>query len=277
MAWLQTLFVLMSPSAVIVFTLVIARVGGIVVTAPIFGGNEIPAQVRVLLTFALSVLVAPVQLSRHATLPTTPVDWLLAIISETLVGLILGLGLLVIFSGMQIAGQLISQLGGMSIGEVFNPQFDTNMPLFSQLLHMFALALFAISGGHRQAMQALLDTFAALPCGQLLVSDSLVDTCTTLITQSFHMGIRVAAPAVLALLLATLVLGIISRTLPQLNVLSFGFGVSALVTFGIVWVSLGAVAIVFQHYIDLGLDLSNDWLSTPNSLTPATPVSTRPF
>jgi flagellar biosynthetic protein FliR len=78
---------------------------------------------------------------------------------------------------------------------------------------------------------------------------SLVEMFLLLIAQSFHVAIRAAAPVVTAVLLATLVLGLISRTLPQLNVMVVGFGLNAMITFGVMFVSLGATLLVFQDQI----------------------------
>lgn len=246
MTWLA----LLDPGLLVIFALVLSRVAGIVVTAPIYGGPEIPAQIRILLAICLALLVTPGQLARVPETPDTLAELGLVMAGESLIGIILGLGVLVLLSGMQMAGQIIAQMSGMSIGEVFNPQLDTNMPLFSQLLYYFALAIFALGGGHRLVMGALLDTYQAMPPGQAILGDSLLETCSTLMTQSLSLGIRVAAPSTAALLVANVVLGIISRTMPQLNVLSFGFGFSALITFAILWMSLGSVGTVFEGQLE---------------------------
>ena len=84
-----------------------------------------------------------------------------------------------------------------------------------------------------------------------------------LITQSFHVAIRAAAPVVTAVLLATLVLGLVSRTLPQLNVMVVGFGVNAMVLFGVMFLSLGAAILVFQDQIVPTLHLLFQTLRIP--------------
>jgi flagellar biosynthetic protein FliR len=246
MSWL----LLLNPSLLVIFMLVLARVAGIVITAPIYGGPEIPAQVRVLLAIMLAMLVTPVQMARVTDPPETLAELTIVMAGESLIGIILGLGVMVLLSGMQLAGQVVSQMSGMSIGEVFNPQLDASVPLFSQMFYYFALALFALLGGHRLIMGALLDTFDTMPPGQAILGDSVVEMCSTLLTQAMSLGVRVAAPATAALLLANIILGIISRTLPQLNVLSFGFGFSALITFAILWLSVGNIGHLFEEQIE---------------------------
>ena len=162
-----------------------------------------------------------------------------------------------------MAGDMMSRVGGLTLADVFDPTTSTNVPLFSQLLSLLSTALFLIIGGHRILLGGLLDTFSAIPPGGSVAMflgtgdggsgpgllASLVEMFLVLITQSFHVAIRAAAPVVTAVLLATLVLGLISRTLPQLNVMVVGFGLNAMITFGVFFLSLGAALLVFQDQI----------------------------
>jgi flagellar biosynthetic protein FliR len=104
-------------------------------------------------------------------------------------------------------------------------------------------------GGHRLVLGGLLDTFAWLPAGQGAFSRSAVDAVTVLFAQSFVLGVRVAAPAIVALLLATLIMGLLSRTLPQLNVMALGFGVNAIVALMAIGASLAGACWVFQDQV----------------------------
>ena len=174
--------------------------------------------------------------------------------AEALTGLTLGLGVLVLFSGVQVAGQLISQMSGMQLSDVFDPGFDTHLPVFSQLLYLVTLAVFVAIGGHRRVIEALLDTFVWMPTGQGVFSQSVTAAMTSVLSQSFVLGVRAAAPAMMALVLATLILGLASRTLPQLNVMVLGFGASAAVTLAVVGVSLGAAAWLFADQLEPARD-----------------------
>ncbi len=254
MFWLQQLAL----EHFVIFTLVLARVSGLVMTAPIYGTTDIPMQVRGLLAVALAVLVTPTQCAVPQADPGSIVNYLVMAGGELMVGAALGLGIVVLLSGIQVAGQIIGQMSGMSLADVFNPGFDDQVPVFSQLLYYVTLAIFVILGGHRRLMDGLLGTFATFPPGQLRVPDTIGETVASLLTQSFVLGIRAAAPAMVALLLTTLVLGFISRTLPQLNILAFGFSLSALVTFCTLAISLGTMAWIFQQQIEPALDIVLD-------------------
>jgi flagellar biosynthetic protein FliR len=182
--------------------------------------------------------------------PQNLVDFALLVAGETLIGVTIGMGITLLFSGVQVAGQVISQMSGLQLADVYNPGFDANVSVFSQLMFYVALGVFVIIDGHRRVMGALLDTFASLPPGGGGMPESVGETLTTLVAQSFVLGVRAAAPAMAALLVATLVLGLVSRTLPQLNIMTLGFGFNSLVTLGVICLSLGTVAWAFQDQVE---------------------------
>jgi flagellar biosynthesis protein FliR len=246
MAWLSEI----SSHHVLTFALVLVRVLPLVMIAPIFGSSHVPARVRVALGLALALLIVPVELAKSTPRSDTFGGFTVLAGAEALIGLTLGLGILLLFASMHVAGQLISQMSGMHLAEVFDPGFETSQPVFSQLLTLATMAVFFLIGGHRKVMEALLDTFAWLPAGQGMFSRSVFDAASSLLTQSFALGIRAAAPAMVSLLLATLILGLVSRTLPQLNVMALGFGINALVGSIALGASLGAAVWVFQEQLE---------------------------
>jgi flagellar biosynthetic protein FliR len=232
-----------------VFTFVLARTGALVMTAPIFGSMAVPRQVRLIIAVAISLLVTPVNFSA----PLPPMENLAHygrhLASEVLIGLLLGLGINILFSGIQVAGQIVSQMSGLSLADVFNPGFEEDASVFSQLFYFLTLAVFVAVGGHRIVTESLLETFAWAPPGHAALGHTTVDVITSIVTQSFAIGIRAAAPLLVAMTLATLVLGLISRTLPQINIIAIGFGLSSLLLMGVLFLSLGAIAWAFQDPI----------------------------
>jgi len=234
----------------LLFTLVLTRVSGLVMTAPIYGTPEVPVQVRALLAFALALLITPTQLGAFVAYPGSLANYLVFLGSELVIGVILGLGIVILFSGIQLAGEAIGRLSGTMLADIFDPATGESVPLFSHLLFLLAVAVFVCIGGHRMVMGGLLDTFQTIPPGRAGLPDSLAWTLVTLIAQSFALGLRAAAPAIVSLLLANVVLGLIGRTLPQLNILVLGFGINALLTFGVLILSLGAAVWVFQGQIE---------------------------
>jgi flagellar biosynthetic protein FliR len=233
-------------SRFMIFTLVLTRTGGLVITAPLFTALSLPIQVRAFMAVAMALLMTPVYLNTPLPPAADLGSYAHLLANEALVGLLLGLGMMILFSGIQVAGQIVSQMSGMSLADVVSPGFDENVPVFTQFFYMLALATFVCVGGHRALTEALLDTFTWAPPGHAMLGDSFVEALTDIMTQSFVLGVRAAAPLLVALLLSTIVLGLVSRTVPQINVIAVGFGLNSFLTLAMMMVSLGAVAWTFQ-------------------------------
>jgi flagellar biosynthesis protein FliR len=253
----------MTETYLILFTLVLARVAGLTMTAPIYGTAEVPLRVRAVLAAALAILIIPSQWQAALPCPGNAVHYLMLLGCEALIGACLGLGVMIFVHGMTLAGALVGQASGLSLSDVFDPTLDENVPLFSRLLFLVAVAVFVCLGGHRMVMAGLLDTFQTIPPGSGRFPGSLGDGFVTLVSQSFALGVRAAAPAVTALLLATLILGLIGRTLPQLNTLSLGLGLNAMLAFAALGLCIGAAAWAFQDQILPAMQTILDALKTP--------------
>ena len=240
------------------FVLVLARIGALIMTAPIFGTRAAPVQARVALAIVTALMVTPLQGGAAGADMNYPLAFGKFVVNETLLGLLLGLGVMILFSGVQLTGQIISQIGGTAIAEGVDPNLEENVPVYSQLFYFLTLVMFVLLDGHRLTIEAVLDTYTWLPPGKAVLGHSFVAALTTLLGQSFALGIRAAAPAMTALLLSTLVLGLIGRTVPQINVLVVGFNLNALLTIASLFVSLGAIAWAFPQQACDALDLLRD-------------------
>ncbi|MCL6504402.1 MAG: flagellar biosynthetic protein FliR [Pirellulales bacterium] len=233
-----------------VYLLVLARISGLVIVGPVLGGPELPAQVRVLLAVALTLLVAPLQSAGGAYVPRTLWELLLAAAGELAIGVALGMGVVALLAGLQLAGQIVGQASGLSLAEVFNPTLETSVPIFSQLWYVLGVALFVVVGGHRLVIAGLLETLAAIPPGSAGLELAWDELASRLASQSLALGIRAAAPSLAAVMLATLVLGLIGRTLPQLNLLVMGFGLNALATLWVLAASLAGTVWLLEAELE---------------------------
>jgi flagellar biosynthetic protein FliR len=222
--------------------------------------------VRALLAAAVSLLVLPTQWNATLPPPENLIDLGILVVTELLVGLFLSVGLLVLFAGVQLGGQIVAQMSGMTLATVFSPGISADVPLLSQFFYLSTLAFFLTFGGHRAVMGGLMATFGSVPLGSFELTRDVVDTLIVLVGESFHLGLRVAAPSMAALLLSTLVTGLISRALPQLNILALGFGINSMMTMAILSVSLGGVAWVFRNYTERVLDQLFEALAVPPEL-----------
>lgn len=226
-------------SGIMVFVLVLARVGAMLSLAPIWGSRAVPMRLRAMLAVMIALLITPLH---HVSLSQSDfLDLTLAIAKETGLGLAMGATLSMLFGSLQIAGQLIAQTSGLSLAESYDPSQDETTPVFSQLLDQLGLTIFVLLGGHRQALHAVLDSFAAMPPGKADLPPDLIIAMTDVLTKSCTLGIQVAAPVMLAMLVSNLVLGLVSRALPQLNMMNMGLGINAILALLVLALTLGSL------------------------------------
>ncbi|MFQ5733023.1 MAG: flagellar biosynthetic protein FliR [Planctomycetaceae bacterium] len=166
-------------------------------------------------------------------IPPTFMDYAWVAVGEFSLGLVLGVGVLIILSGLQLAGELIDQQTGLSLGEISNPGLEINGSITGQFLFLFGTTLLLVMeplNGHLMMVGSLVETFQTLPVGEAGLASSTVDLLNTLVHQSLMLGIRVAAPLLAVMSLVALTMGFLGHTVPQLNVLVIGFPVRASVS-----------------------------------------------
>lgn len=167
---------------------------------------------------------------RPVALPDTLGGYVVVALGELLLGYVLSLGVLVVLSGLQIAGQLIDQQAGFGLGEIIHPDFDSTGSITGQTLMIMGSMIFLILepwGGHLILFQALLHTFETMPLGEAYVSRSALELVVGLMQEAFILGVRVAAPLVVMMTLIDITLGFLSHSVPQVNLQAVGFAVRA--------------------------------------------------
>ena len=233
-----------------VFALVAARLGGLLMFQPILGAMAIPMNLRVLLVLGLAALITPI-VGLPPDAPASPLAILLAMGTEVLLGGLIGLVGVTCFLGVQWGGLLIAQESGLAFGHIVDPNSEEQETVIGVLYLQLAAVVFLILGGHRALIAACLDTFVTIP---LLSDTGVTQFGAELLCQAVTLGgqiaMRVAAPAVLAMFLANLAMGFVSRTMPTLNVLAVGFSIKAMLAFLLMAVSLPSAADAFLGAVD---------------------------
>ncbi len=238
------------PPQVLVFLFVLTRVAGLALMAPLFGFRTATWQVRGLLALAIALLVTPVSdWQPLCSLLDDPWEVLSAICREAVLGLVLGTAIVLLVSAIQAAGRLIGQMSGMSLAEAVDPSGGATSG-FGKLFELTAIATFLLTGGHRQVMAALLDTFQWMPPGRAGFHAGLVATLQEVTAHSFELALRACAPVLLALLLSALVMGVLNRLIPQINTLSVGFSLNMIVAMALVVLTLGSMTWIFRGHVE---------------------------
>ena len=204
-----------------VFALVLFRLAGLMLTAPILGSSVLPRRVRVAFAVAFAFVIFPL-VRGQAPAELTLTMALVGGVQELMIGVTIGLGLSLLFCGVEVGGLMVGQQAGIALGRVFNPAQNEQTTITGQLYSIVLMLVFLLVGGHRAMVAALLDTFRVIPVLSQEFDESVVVLLTEMLASSFILAIRLAAPVLIALLMTTMALGFLSRTMPQLNILSIG-------------------------------------------------------
>jgi len=221
------------------FALVLARVAGLMLSVPMLASSQIPRMAKAWLVVVLSLMAYPA-VAPHLPESLTLGEALAGMLGEFVIGEVLGLGVGMVFFAAQIAGQVVGHQSGLSLGQVFNPLYDEESTVLDQVWFFAALMVFLALRGHLAVVEALLRSFNQLPPMSLIVDLAWGDFLVALVQSVFETALRLSGPAVLALLLTSLIMGFLTKTMPQLNVLSVGFSLKIGVAFLMVAVTLSS-------------------------------------
>lgn len=207
---------------IIPFLMVMFRLTGIFLFAPLFGSNVIPMRAKALLALTLSFCIYPLT-------PATPYLELtlgtmaLAVASELLIGAIIGYGANIPLVAVQLGGLVMGQQLGLGLARVFNPDLNEDTDVLGQLLFLTALAIFLAFNGHHVLLAVLVGSFHTIQIGGYMPDANLIQLLIGLMQSMFELAIKVAAPLLCLVFLETIAMGFIAKTVPQLNILSLGF------------------------------------------------------
>ena len=236
-----------------IFALVLFRVGGLVTVGPLLGMTGIPVKIKIMLALVLSMAVFPL-VSEVTFAPNSYVELAVAVGSEMLIGIAMGFMLTLMFLGVKIGAEMISQQMGLSMSRLIDPISGVSTTVMTQLFLLFATLLYVIMNGHLILIKALADTFKTVPLMAVWADRPVMDNFVGVLTASYQLGIRVAGPVLVAIFLVTLALGFVSRTMPQLNILAAGFPLRITLAFFMLITSVSMICALFQDSITMALE-----------------------
>jgi flagellar biosynthetic protein FliR len=209
--------------------LLTTRIAAVLLLTPVLYAVAMPAMVRLLVVIALACVIA---LPFGGTLIAGPGDTgalAVALLQEAGIGATLGLGVLMAFAGFAVAGRLVDVQMGYGVAEVFDPLTRTRLPILSAVLGLLAVVFFFAVDGHHALLRGIGYSVERFPVGGGWSGNGAVDPLLRHAGSLFALGFALAAPIVLALLLVEFALGVVSRNLPQMNMLAMGIPLKILV------------------------------------------------
>lgn len=236
-----------SPREVIFFMLVLSRVAGIFAALPVFGGRTIPLRIKAITVFMITLVCFP---TLQVALPQVPSDVFtlaLLLFGEVMIGLTLAFITQIVFAAVEFSGQILGMQMGLTISSVIDPSHGTQTQIMSVVQTLFATLMFLSLNIHHLFIRAIMDSFRVIPLGGWRLSGELVNFIVMRTADIFIIGIRLAAPVMVALLLATVALGIMARAFPQMNI----FMISMPLNVGLGLIILGMTLSIFFHVLEV--------------------------
>lgn len=232
------------------------RIGAMLMVAPVTSANYVPVRVRVIMAFAITLLVVPL-------LPepplVTPFSWpgIAIIMQQLLIGGAMGFVLMMVFAAIVTGGQLIAMQMGLGFASMVDPQNGAQVPVLSQLFVIMTTLLFLAIDGHLILIAMVVESFYILPIGPVGLDRDSFFAIANWGTQMFAASLWLALPAVVALLLVNISFGVMARAAPQLNIFAIGFPVAIMMGFVVIYYTLANVAPQFGFVVEQGFGLIN--------------------
>ena len=227
-------------------SLLLVRPGMLVVGTPFLGAVYAPPQARVGLTILLALVLAPFV---HLPATLTGGSLGLVVLREMAIGLALALAIRAVVFGAEFAGHFCGYQVGLSMGSMLDPQSGVRNDILVVLYSSLASVICFMTNAHHLLLRALADSYTALPIGLGGVSGSLVTSVSHLLGLVFVMGVRLALPVIIVLLLVELALGLVARVAPSLNVLVAGAPVRVIVGLLVIAATLAALPALVARYM----------------------------
>ena len=231
------------------FLLTLTRVSLVVFLLPFFGGEFIPPQVKAALALVMSLALWPHLSFAGALFPAHPWNIAVLVLGEALLGLIMGLCVYFIFAGVQLGGEIMGFQMGFTMMTLADPASGSQASIPANLLHLVTLVVFLALDGHLHLLRALAGSFVLIPPGGLAIGGALLHDILVLSAGMFSLAIKIAAPAITALLMVELTLALMGRAAPQMNLLTFGFPLKIAVGFFFMGIMFTTLALHMEEII----------------------------
>lgn len=201
----------------------LARATGIFFLTPVIGSRNVPLQIKIWLSLFMAIVVFPfVNVPGTIGLDNT-MQYSVNLGRELMVGLLIGYIGLLFFSAVLIAGQVIDMQMGFGLVNVIDPMSQTQIPVMGQLKYLIAILIFLMVNGHHWFILAVSKSFEIVPLGAFSYTPEITGSAVQAFSQVFLMSVKIAIPIIGTLLIVDFTLGILARTMPQMNVFIVGF------------------------------------------------------
>lgn len=240
------------------FFLILIRVSVVLFMLPFFSSRTIPVLSKAGLAFIVTIIIFPVISNKLAVFPDTSWGVFQLILSELIIGMILGLTVQIFFEAVSMMGQLVGFQTGFAIVNILDPQRGTQTSILSNMAYLVAMVLFLTLNGHYILLGAIRESFEIINVGSLSLNKQLFTVIMGISADMFAIAVKIGAPAIAALLLTKVLFGLITKLIPQMNIMIVAFPVQIVIGLIFFGISMVVLLMVMDRYVgDLDLLLIN--------------------
>lgn len=214
------------------FIFVLLRLSVIFTFGVFYGDKRIPKTAKTAFVFLVALIVSPT-LDNEINANMSSYEFTLTIMSEVIVGLIIGLTSTAILNSMSMAGSIIDMQGGFGMAQVFDPTTQSQTSIVSQFLTSFGLLFFILNDFHITFLELSINSFKTIPIGyinDLHNMSNIVTSSLKILISAISIGVCIALPIIGIIFMVDAILGIATRTMPQINIFSVGYIVKIMTT-----------------------------------------------
>ncbi|UQZ89988.1 flagellar biosynthetic protein FliR [Deltaproteobacteria bacterium Smac51] len=221
------------------YVLVLLRVSTVIVFAPIFSGNTVLTQVKVLLCLMMTFAVAPQVEYNASMLPMTWYGYVPLMLGEFIIGFTLSFMVKVILEAVKMAGEYMSFQMSLSMLNSMDPTSGGQTPQLALLLHMFMSLIFLYANGHMLLIKAMVESFTIAPPGLLNIwrPEIFTEVIRAMLGMNI-LALQIAGPVIGVLFCVKAAFGIVAKAVPQMNILFVGIPVYIIVGFSVLGFSM---------------------------------------
>ena len=187
-------------------------------TVPLFGSKNIPVLLKGGLLLSVSIVLFPILKLDHIPFITEVIPFCLEVIGEIILGVAIGLSVRLLFAGIQLAGQLAGFQMGLAIVNVMDPQTSAQVPILAQFNNLIAMLVFLAINAHHWFLRAIVESFRIVPPFEFRFSYSLMEQLMILGSNMFIIAVKIGAPIMATMLITSVALGLVARTVPQMHI-----------------------------------------------------------
>ena len=221
------------------FLLIFVRVSAFIMVLPMMGGKTVPLAVKAFFIMAISFVLVPIIQVADLELSLSTLS--LGALEEILIGILIGIGTRFLFAAVEIGAEVMGVQMGFGLAHIFDPTAGQQVSLVGRLHGMLAILIFFLVDGHHLILRTLIRSFEWVPFLGFKMNGMIIQDFIQLGAQMFVLGIQLAIPVMVSLLLVNVTIGILGRVVPQMNVLLFGFPI----TIGVGFLMMGASVPIF--------------------------------